>query len=286
MRGASVDFMTHIVKRPFPRDVTVGLLELITSKLLAVPHGFATREGGVSTGAFASLNAGGAVGDDPASVEMNLDLLAAAARVERDRLFGVSQVHGDQVVEAPVAASVEADAIWSGREGDGVGIRTADCVPLLLVDPRGRRVAAVHAGWKGTLSEIAARTVEALARAGTSPADLRAAIGPAIGPCCYAVGEELVARFTERFPAEVCVRRPPGPFLDLPLAVRTTLIRAGVPASQIDALGLCTACDPRFFSHRRDKGRTGRHFSFVSCRFEAAQARGPAAAVRRGTTGL
>ena len=242
-------------------------MELITSKLLGVPHGFPTREGGVSTGAWASLNAGGSVGDAPAAVELNLQLLAAAARVERDRLFGVKQVHGDTVVQAPVAEQFEADAIWSGRAGDAVGVKTADCVPILLVDPKGRRVAAVHAGWKGTLSEIAARTVEALVRAGSSPADLRAAIGPSIGPCCYAVGEDLAAKFAERFPAEICVRRPSGPSLDLPSAVRTTLVRAGLPPAQIDTLGLCTSCDARFFSHRRDRGLTGRHFSFVACRF-------------------
>ena len=242
-------------------------MELITSKLLEVPHGFPTREGGVSTGVWASLNAGSAVGDAPEAVALNLGLLAAAAGVEDDRLFGVTQVHGERVVEAPIGAQTEADAIWTGRAGDAVGVRTADCVPLLLVDPVGQRVAAVHAGWKGTLAQIAARTVEALARAGSRPADLRAAIGPSIGPCCYAVGEDLIARFAERFPSGICVRRPAGPFLDLPLAVQTTLMRAGVPAAQIDPLGLCTACDPRFFSHRRDRGLTGRHFSFVACRF-------------------
>ncbi len=240
---------------------------MILSKLLKVPHGFPTRKGGVSTGPWASLNAGAAVGDEPGAVAMNFQRLAVAAQVERERLFSVRQVHGDTVVEAPVSEDLEADAIWSGRAGDGVGVRTADCVPLLLVDPRGQRVAAVHAGWKGTFLEVAARTVEALTRAGSRPADLRAAIGPSIGPCCYAVGEDLVARFAERFPPEICVRRTSGPHLDLPLAVRTTLVRSGIPPEQIDSLGICTACDLRFYSHRRDRGLTGRHFSFITCRF-------------------
>lgn len=239
-------------------------MELITSKLLGVPHGFPTRAGGVSTGAWASLNAGGSVGDAPEAVELNLALLAQEAKVARDRLFGVHQVHGDAVVEAPVAPTVTADAIWSGRAGDAVGVKTADCVPILIADPRGRRVAAVHAGWRGTLAEIAARTVEALVRAGSAPADLRAAIGPAIGPCCYAVGEDLIAQFAARFPPEVCVG---GRALDLKRAVRVTLERAGVPHAHIDDVGLCTSCDPRFFSHRRDKGHTGRHLSFVTCAF-------------------
>lgn len=239
-------------------------MDLITSRVLPVPHGFPTREGGVSTGAWASLNAGGSVGDAPAAVELNLALIAAEAKVPRDRLFGVTQVHGDAVVEAPVGSAVQADAIWSGRAGDAVGVKTADCVPILIADPKGRRVAAVHAGWRGTLSEIAARTVETLVRAGSAPADLRVAIGPAIGACCYAVGEDLIAQFAARFPAEVCGS---GRTLDLKRAVRVTLERAGVPHAQIDDLGLCTACDPRFFSHRRDKGHTGRHFSFIACCF-------------------
>lgn len=239
-------------------------MELITSTLLGVPHGFPTRVGGVSTGVWASLNAGGSVGDAPAAVELNLGLLAQEAQVPRERLFGVTQVHGDAVVEAPVAPQVEADALWSGRAGDAVGVKTADCVPILIVDPRGRRVAAVHAGWRGALAEIAARTVEALQRAGSQPSDLRVAIGPAIGACCYAVGEDLIARFAARFPPAVCVD---GQKLDLKRAVRITLERAGVPRAQIDDVGLCTACDARFFSHRRDRGQTGRHLSFVSCVF-------------------
>ena len=239
------------------------VLELITSGLLPVPHGFPTREGGVSTGVFASLNAGGGVGDAPEAVSLNYELLATEARVPRDRLFAVNQVHGDAVVEAPATPETAADAIWSGKRGDAVGIKTADCVPVLIADPVGRRVAAVHAGWKGTLAEIAARTVEALIRAGSKPSDLRAAIGPAIGPCCYQVGGDLITRFAAKFPAQIFR----GTALDLPLAVQVTLEKAGVPSAQIDLLRVCTSCDRRFFSHRRDQGKTGRHFSFITCLF-------------------
>lgn len=248
-------------------------LELITSKLLQVPHGFPTREGGVSRGVWSTLNAGGSVGDSPDAVETNLGLLAAEAKVERGRLFGVKQVHGDRVVEAPGPgalgdlAQVEADAIWSGRAGDAVGVKTADCVPLLLVDPRGKRVAAVHAGWRGTLGEIAARALEALVKAGSKPADLRAAIGPSIRACCYQVGDDLAAQFTRHFGAAVAQVRDGRAHLDLQWAVRSTLAHHGVPVGQIDDLGLCTACDSRFFSHRRDHGITGRHLSFVACHF-------------------
>jgi len=254
--------MTHFVKPRLELESAL-VLDLLTSALLLVPHGFPTREGGVSTGTFASLNAGGGVGDAPEAVALNYDLLAAEARVPRDRLYGVTQVHGDGVVEAPATPETPADAIWSGRKGDAVGVKTADCVPVLIVDPVGRRVAAVHAGWKGTFAEIAARTVEVLVRAGSKPADLRAAIGPAIGPCCYHVGAELFSQFATRFPQQIFR----GTTLDLPLAVQLTLQKAGVPAAQIDLLRVCTSCDRRFFSHRRDQGKTGRHFSFVSCLF-------------------
>jgi YfiH family protein len=242
-------------------------LELIVSKLLKVPHGFPTRGGGTSTGAWSSLNASASVGDSPEAVEANLGRLAEAAGVPRDHLFGVTQVHGTAVVEAPALETAQADAIWSGRAGDAVGVKTADCVPLLLEDRVGRRVAAVHAGWRGTIDEIARAAVEALQRAGSRPADLRAAIGPSIRSCCYQVGDELAGRFVAAFGDGVCVFRDARPHLDLQLAVRATLRRAGVPEAHIDDLGLCTACDARFFSHRRDKGQTGRHLSFVACRF-------------------
>ena len=242
-------------------------LELIISKLLQVPHGFPTRDGGASTGPWTSLNTSGSVGDSPEAVERNLGLLATAAKVDRVRLLGMKQVHGNRVVEALASGEPEADALWSGREGDAVGVKTADCVPLLLVDPRGKRVAAVHAGWRGTFSEIARCAIEALVKAGSHPEDLRAAIGPSIRACCYQVGEDLAARFRTRFGAASCADRDGRPFLDLQAAVKATVAHCGVPVGQIDDLGLCTACDLRFFSHRRDRGITGRHFSFVACHF-------------------
>ena len=243
------------------------MLELLTSKLLPVPHGFPTRAGGASRGVWESLNAGSAVGDSPQAVEANLRLLATAAGVDQGRLYAVKQVHGDRVVEAPVGAAEEADALWSQRAGDAVGILTADCVPLLLVDPRGRRVAAVHAGWRGTLGQIARAAIEALQKAGSRPADMHAAIGPSIRACCYQVSEDLAGQFKQLFGPAICQVRDGRPHLDLQAAVCSTLAHCGVPVGQIDDLGLCTACDPRFFSHRRDRGATGRHLSFVACHF-------------------
>lgn len=248
---------------------------LLTSSLLPVPHGFTFRAGGVSEGPYASLNVGFAVGDAQERVEENLRRVARAAGVAPSELFTVSQVHGDAVLaareerlppESVRAPCGEADALLTGREGAAVGVKTADCVPILLVDPAGRRVAAVHSGWRGTEKEIAARAVEALACEGVEPRRLLAAIGPSIRLCCYTVSEELAARF-ERFGPGVVVREDGEVHLDLALAVRSSLERAGVPRDHVELLPQCTSCDARFFSHRRDRGLTGRQLSFAVCRF-------------------
>ncbi|RKH51533.1 peptidoglycan editing factor PgeF [Corallococcus sp. AB050B] len=246
----------------------------LTSSLLPVPHGFATRAGGVSEGPYASLNLGFSVGDERARVEENHRRLAQAAGAGLGALCRVSQVHGDTVLEARGQADEvlrptlgEADALWTEGEGSWVAVGTADCVPVLLVDPRGRRVAAVHSGWKGTDLEISARTVETLVARGSRPEDLLAAVGPCIQACCYEVSPELGDRFRARFGGEV-VREGAKPHLDLPRAVKASLLKAGLKPAHVDVLQACTACDPdRFFSHRRDAGRTGRHLNHVLHRF-------------------
>jgi YfiH family protein len=255
---------------------------LLRSALLPVPHGFCTRLGGVSEGPFASLNLGFSVGDVREHVEENHRRLAALASAPLHRLHRVSQVHGDRVQQArgaaperAVGAGVpptegEADGLWTETAGDWVAVSTADCVPILLVDPQGRRVAAVHSGWRGTEAHIAARAVEALAARGTRAEQLLAAVGPCIQACCYEVSSELGDRFTARFGAQVVSRGEGRVRLDLGRAVRQTLEGAGLLPQHVDVLPHCTACDPqRFFSHRRDAGRTGRHLSFVVQPFDA-----------------
>jgi YfiH family protein len=251
----------------------------IQSSLLPVPHGFTTREGGVSEEPFASLNLGFAVGDVRERVVENHRHLAAQVGVPLATLHTVKQVHGDRVVEAgageggeePRPAEGEADGLWTERPGHWVGVGTADCVPVLLVDPEGQRVAAVHSGWKGTEARIVARAVEALVARGSRPDRLLAAVGPCIQRCCYVVSEELGERFSARFGPQVVVREGSQVRLDLSRAVRETLLGAGLLAQRVDVLAPCTACDARrFFSHRRDAGRTGRHLNFVVHRFPAA----------------
>lgn len=242
-------------------------MDLLTASLLRARHGFPDRTGGVSRAPFDSLNTSFAVGDDAVAVAQNLARLAEAAGVAPARLISARQVHGDRVVEAAlVSAETEADAVWTDAPGTAVGVRTADCVPILIEDPRGR-VAAVHAGWRGVISEITARTVELLVGQGARVEELRVAIGPCIQRCCFEVDGDLPERFAKAFGDAVVWRRAewPRPHLDLPRAVATTLARLGVPDGHVAVLPQCTMCDGRFFSHRRERGVTGRHLSFITC---------------------
>lgn len=242
-------------------------MELLTASSLRARHGFPDRTGGVSKAPFASLNSSFVVGDEALAVQENLARLARAAGVAPERLISARQVHGDRVVEAAaVTGDTEADAVWTDVPGTAVGVRTADCVPILLEDPRGR-VAAVHAGWRGVINEITARTVEQLVARGARVEELRVAVGPCIQRCCFEVDGDLPERFARAFGDDVVVRHPerPKPHLDLPRAVTKTLARLGVPADHVAVLPHCTMCDGRFFSHRRERGVTGRHLSFITC---------------------
>ncbi len=254
-------------------------MELVTSRLLPVPHGFSTRDGGVSTGSFASLNLGLSVGDERAHVEENLRRLAASAGVPPALMLCVSQVHGDRLLDAGARTAQapdaltpplgEADALACAEPGVAVGVKTADCVPILLVDPTGRQVAAVHSGWRGTQLRIVHKVARRLVETGAREQTLLAAIGPCIRACCYEVSDELAETFRSTFGPSAAVRRGARWHLDLVQVVEDTLLAAGLARGQIDTgTAECTACDARrFFSHRRDGGRTGRHVSFAVCKF-------------------
>lgn len=244
-----------------------GMETPLQSRLLdGIPHGFTTRRGGTSRGPFESLNLGGSVGDEPACVERNWDLLRQATGLS---FFRVRQVHGHQVAQAREASPVpalQADAVISERRGLAACVSVADCVPVLLADPASGAVAAVHAGWRGTLALAAAHAVGALARThGARPGDLLAAIGPSIGPCCYEVSRDLAARFRSEMGPTAGNPRGRQSRVDLWMANALVLRRAGLQRERIEVLGRCTACEPElFFSHRRDIGRTGRMVGFVA----------------------
>jgi YfiH family protein len=235
----------------------------------SIIHGFTTRVGGVSRGRFATLNVGSRWGDEPEAVTENLRRVASAAEFELERLVTVRQVHGDIVLAADeVDASSEADALWCGRMRSNpravVGVMTADCVPILLCDRDATVVAAVHSGWKGTVANIAARTVERLISAGVAAEDLLAAIGPCIEVGAFEVGEEVAQRFDARF---VDRERGPKPHVDLVACVRDQLEHAGIPANQIERVGSCTHANPDlYFSYRRDGAGIGQQLSLIGLR--------------------
>ncbi len=170
------------------------------------------------------------------------------------------QIHSDSVFNAAGLSNrqCEGDALVSNEIGKRIGIRTADCVPLLVADPQTRAVAAIHAGWRGTVSAIAQKAVDRLAlEFGANPAGLHVAIGPAIRGCCYEVGPEVVRQLAPLFPE--WNDRESRRKVDLVEANRRILIAAGVPDRQIHDCGHCTYCEhDRFFSYRRDPDDPGR----------------------------
>lgn len=241
-------------------------MEILRSRLLeAFPHGFTTRSGGVSPAPWDALNLGGAVGDDPERVARNWERLRSAVGLGFAR---ARQVHGDRVIEAtaPHDPLEDADAIATATGGVAACVSVADCVPVLLADPRSGAVAAVHAGWRGTLAGIASTAVAFMSeRFGAQPGDVLAAVGASIGPCCYEVDPALASRFAAAFGPAVADERRARPRLDLWMANERALRAAGVRRERIEVLGKCTACDPdRFYSHRRDRGQTGRQVGFIA----------------------
>jgi purine-nucleoside/S-methyl-5'-thioadenosine phosphorylase / adenosine deaminase len=209
---------------------------------------FSTRTGGVSHGAYASLNLGLLSGDERELVHENRARLYEAAGAHPERVSWPRQVHGAAVVRAGTRGE-EADAIWTDDAGEPVMVVTADCVPMALVRIGGRPgVALVHVGWRGLLAGVVAAAVDAL-----GGRLVAAAIGPGIGPCCYDVGDEVADPVRAAFGAGLVSERR----LDLPGAVERALRNAG--CVRVDRLDECTSCHPeRYFSHRRDAGLTGR----------------------------
>jgi len=218
---------------------------------------FTTRIGGVSDGPFSSLNLGMRTEDDPARVVQNRTRVCEAVGADPDGATMAWQRHGATVATAqprgivtPGTVYDHCDGLWSDGPGRAMLLLTADCLPISIVRVGGDApaVAILHAGWRGLLAGIVAAGVRALGRARVA-----AAIGPSIGPCCYEVGEDVAAPFRQAFGDDVARDGR----LDLWTAAERALRAAG--CREVDRLDLCTACGgDRFFSHRRDEGRTGR----------------------------
>jgi len=241
---------------------------------LEVQHGVFTRHGGVSGVPFASLNLGSTVGDDPLAVRENHRLMYEALGVDGQRACTTWLVHSADVIAAQAphperAWLAQADGLMTNVVGLPLVMRYADCTPILYHDPIQGVVALAHAGWRGTVQGIARRTVEAMcATYGTQPADVQVVIGPSISQANFQVGEEVVAALRAYFGpnADEMVWRDPqdgSAYVDLWEANRRDLQAAGV--RDISLMGLCTVDQVAdFYSHRAEKGRTGR-FGVVIC---------------------
>lgn len=275
----------RVTKKPSQTFLSFGkfqlnvrdMLDILTSKLLTDAgfphHGFTTRLKGVSKGPYASLNMGYGIGDDDAAVCRNHELLRI--RLDADMpMARLRQVHSGTVVPAAEVigsshhdgwrgpGSVEADGIVSESPGVLLAVQVADCVPVLLADPKTGSVAAVHAGWRGASKRVVQNAVRKLEHLGASPGRIVAALGPRICPKCYEVGEDVARHFPESVDP---LRRAPGKFLlDLARAVEVSLLAAGLSSRNIDVLGATTCCDDRFYSYRKSGGTCGRGLGFIS----------------------
>ncbi|HLE37500.1 MAG TPA: peptidoglycan editing factor PgeF [Candidatus Acidoferrales bacterium] len=267
-------------------------------------HGFSTRTGGTSIlNGHSALNLGFTKWDTRTRVRANRQKLLAALDGEEMALVTLKQIHSDFVHRVPFAPgqalafpspvfTATGDALLTRKKGLLLAVQTADCVPILLVDTTHRAVAAVHAGWRGTLKRIAAKTLGRMRMAfGTRPEQVIAVLGPTIGRCCYEVGPEVARAFASQFaratdwfdpfeteeepnPLQWLSMMPPGhppppkkSQLDLITANAWQLTDAGVPASSVIASPLCTACRrDLFFSYRREGAGTGRLMAVIGIR--------------------
>lgn len=276
-------------------------IKILTSEILNLPwlvHGFSTRLGGCSPAyGGSSLNLGFTKQDTHANVERNREafLRTLDADPAAWRLITQRQVHSDLIHCVGADAHPAGDGLLTDSPGLLLGVQTADCLPVLLVDTKHRAVGAFHAGWRGTLRRIVEKGVGEMRRHfGSLPRDLRAAIGPGIHSCCYQVGEEVHDKFHsqfayaaelfrevresnpvhEKYPLLFLTARAPGHgpeetllYLDLVAANTRQLRAAGLPASQISASPLCTSCrTDLLFSYRKEKGVVGRMLGVIGIR--------------------
>jgi len=261
-------------------------------------HGFSTRAGGFSRvyGGHA-LNLGFTQHDVRETVEKNRILFIQTMGVAGWPLVTVRQIHSDLIycVDRPSGLPLSGDGLITNAPGLLLAVLTADCLPVILVDRKTRAVGVFHAGWRGTVNRIVEKGVGEMRRHhGSNPKDLQAAIGPGVRSCCYVVGEEVRQKFQsqfnyakdlfrevkesdpvrEKYPLLFLTARAPGHgelpakiFLDLVEANSRQLRDAGVPLKNIDATAACTACNAGlFFSHRAEKGVTGRMLAAVGIR--------------------
>jgi YfiH family protein len=225
-------------------------------------HGFSTRVGGVSNFPYNTPNLGLSVGDIPENVHKNRELFFQALKSDPQRFAQGVQVHGDaiQIVNHP-GIFESTDALITTQKNIPLVIKTADCAPVILFEPEQGVIAAVHTGWRSVVKGILENTIRTMVENfDCKPEIIKCAIGPSIRSCCYEVKNDV----SSRFPDDVILRKKNNSYLDIPKAIQLRLIDQGIQQENIDDSELCTACNEKlFFSHRRDKGKTGRMMTAV-----------------------
>lgn len=241
--------------------------------LTGIRHGFFGRRGGVSEGEFASLNASRSIGDDTANVVDNVHRAVMALKGGPIEVALARQVHGTHVhvvdKDFDLSARPEADALVTGRAGIALGILTADCVPVLLADPKAGIIGAAHAGWKGAVGGVVANTVATMEQLGASRANIIAAIGPAISAHNYEIGEAMADEIRAQFPdaADFIITMGwPHPHFDVPGLVLSQARSLGI--GTVESVGSCTYANPDlYFSHRyatHNNTRAGRQIALIA----------------------
>lgn len=262
------------------KNLWLGKFDIFPENIFT--HGISTRHGGVSVGAFDSLNLGLHVADVQSAVVENRRIFCRGLQVEPEQTATCQQVHGANIARVTKAeagagftdyqaAIADTDALITNEADLPLMLFFADCTPILLADPIHKAVGLAHGGWKGTAASIAAKTVAMMTREfGSRPEDMLAAIGPAIGPCCYAVGAEVAEQFRQAFPGfqdQILQERNGEIMLNLWQANALQLQEAGLKPEHIEVAGVCTSCHNRqFFSYRADKGKTGRIAALICIR--------------------
>lgn len=254
-------------------------VKYIRSTMLTAKHGFATRIGGVSKEAHtASLNLSFDRGDEDKTVIENLRLFSDAVGVSAESVISHPQIHSTNVMYADesnagegyfVKTDVGLDGYVTDKKGVTLGVKTADCVPVLLEDAGAGVIAAVHAGWRGTAAGIAREAVMKMVSLGANTADIKVAIGPAINYCCYEVGEDFRESVKELAGSQLAAEfiRKSGEKLhaDIVGLNRRILMEAGVRGRNIDLCRICTCCHPElFYSHRYSNGVRGTMLSVIT----------------------
>lgn len=246
------------------------------SSLIAAKHAFTTRFGGVSGGEFATLNLGSNRGDDPEAVRENYRRVCALFGADENGACVTNQVHKNDVRVVTGAdrhiclgpVPYEADGLVTAEKGLPIFCFTADCVPVLLWDREGRAIGAVHCGWRSSVGDILNSALEAMGSLGAEPSAIRAAIGPAIGSCCFETDNDVPEAITAWLKGDtegLFTKRADGKTLvDLRGANARRLMQLGVPAEDIDVSDECTFCShDKYWSHRYTRGRRGSQASVI-----------------------